>query len=329
MKTFNLFYAIFALLITLAVPGCIGDEGPMGIQGEQGIPGLDGSIFYAGNTAPTSSIGKDGDMYLDKATAILYGPKSSGSWGTGVSLTGPEGAKGDTGAQGQAGATGAQGPAGAQGSQILSGNGSPALTTGVVGDYYLDKTTGLLYGPKTSIGWGTPTNLKGEQGIQGLPGKDGSMFYSGNGAPANNIGKDGDMYLDKINVLLYGPKTPNGWGTGLSLKGATGETGSQGPAGAPGSKILAGNGSPVSTTGVVGDYYLDKTTGLLYGPKTSIGWGTPTNLKGEQGIQGLPGKDGSMFYSGNETPANNIGKDGDMYLDKTNVLLYGPKTPNG
>ena len=36
------------------------------------------------------------------------------------------------------------------------------------------------------------------------------------GAP-NNIGKVGDWYIDTQNKHLYGPKTNNGWGTGISL----------------------------------------------------------------------------------------------------------------
>lgn len=52
-----------------------------------------------------------------------------------------------------------------------------------------------------------------------------------------------------------------------------------GVVGPPGSQILSSNGAPDSALGSIGDYYLDKITHELYGPKTQeTGWGTPINL---------------------------------------------------
>lgn len=54
----------------------------------------------------------------------------------------------------------ADGVQGAPGSQILSSNGVPDPALGVIGDYYLDRDTNELYGPKTQeTGWGTPLSL--------------------------------------------------------------------------------------------------------------------------------------------------------------------------
>lgn len=54
----------------------------------------------------------------------------------------------------------APGIVGPPGSQILSSSGAPGIELGVIGDYYLDKTTNNLYGPKTQeSGWGTPIGL--------------------------------------------------------------------------------------------------------------------------------------------------------------------------
>jgi hypothetical protein len=36
---------------------------------------------------------------------------------------------------------------------IYSGQGAPASTLGAVGDYYIDDTHAILYGPKTASGW--------------------------------------------------------------------------------------------------------------------------------------------------------------------------------
>lgn len=53
-----------------------------------------------------------------------------------------------------------------------------------------------------------------------------------------------------------------------------------GPQGARGTSILSGEGTPGSTVGAVGDFYLDVTVSRLYGPKTSEGWGIPVSLIG-------------------------------------------------
>lgn len=175
-----------ALLLTIMAPSCAGEEGPMGQQGPkgeqgiQGIPGVagkDGGMFYSGNGAPTSTLGKNGDMYLDRTTATLYGPKSDSGWGTPLNLKGATGAKGDRGStgakgdKGETGATGAKGDRGAtgakgaDGSKILRGATNPAANVGTTGDYYLNTTTGDLFGPKTATSWGTPINLKGTANV--------------------------------------------------------------------------------------------------------------------------------------------------------------------
>lgn len=60
----------------------------------------------------------------------------------------------------------------------------------------------------------------------------------------------------------------------------------KGDTGAPGSRILSGTGVPAATQGAVDDYYLDKTTGALFGPKTAEGWGKATALAGQKGATG-------------------------------------------
>lgn len=60
------------------------------------------------------------------------------------------------------------------------------------------------------------------------------------------------------------------------------ELGYSGPQGIRGNSLLSGNGAPTSETGILGDHYIDKLTNELYGPKTSLGWGSPTDLVTEQ-----------------------------------------------
>jgi len=180
-----LLFALPLALVLGTIAGCEGPEGPQGLAGEQGPEGPigpageDGSVIHAGTGTPASSLGKNGDYYLDQNTGELYGPKNDNGWGTPISLQGP---------------TGQDGNDGEDGSQIYAGTGAPAASLGVEGDYYLNKTSYELYGPKTSSGWGTPLNLKGTANV---------MYSSWVTIPANSgewtlksIGADQIRYHD-------------------------------------------------------------------------------------------------------------------------------------
>jgi len=125
--------------------------------------------------------------------------------------TGPQGLQGDTG------------PAGDDGSLIHAGATAPNNELGVPGDYYLNKNTKELYGPKNEeTGWGVPiilTGEKGDTGVTGEDGIDGSIIYAGTSAPSTDIGASGDFFLNKNTYDLYGPKTAGAWGTPINLKG--------------------------------------------------------------------------------------------------------------
>lgn len=128
--------------------------------------------------------------------------------------------KGEDGTDGAKGEKGEQGLKGADGNTIHSGTGTPASSLGNIGDFYLDKNTAELYGPKTTTGWPTPINLKGSTGATGAAGTPGSKILSGTTAPSSAIGAEGDFYFDTANLAFYGPKTANSWGSAISL-GAT------------------------------------------------------------------------------------------------------------
>ncbi|MDZ7682283.1 MAG: hypothetical protein U5J63_11380 [Fodinibius sp.] len=261
---------LLALSLLLALGMVAGCEGPVGEQGAQGPEGPqgpvgpageDGSIMYSGQGAPGSDIGSEGDYYLNTNTGEMYGPKDGNGWGQPIMVL-----MGDDGQDGE------------DGSQIYSGNSAPGSSLGKVGDYYLDKSSYELYGPKTSSGWGTPISLRGSQGPAGPAGEDGSVMYSGQGAPGSDIGSEGDYYLNTNTGEMYGPKDGNGWGQPIMVL-----MGDDGQDGEDGSQIYSGNSAPGSSLGKVGDYYLDKSSYELYGPKTSSGWGTPISLKGADG----------------------------------------------
>jgi hypothetical protein len=118
----------------------------------------------------------------------------------------------------------------------------------------------------------------------GKAGKDGTAVLSGAGIPNFAIGKVGDMFIDTIGKVMWGPKNNSSWGAGFALVG---------PTGLPGKSMLHGGGVQSGFLGLVGDFYIDQTAKTLYGPKTASGWGVATNLVGATGAAGGTGATGA------------------------------------
>ncbi len=55
---------------------------------------FDGKTILNGITNPSISIGTNGDFYINTSTNSLFGPKTNGLWGNGISLVGPQGTSG-------------------------------------------------------------------------------------------------------------------------------------------------------------------------------------------------------------------------------------------
>ncbi|MFN3588828.1 MAG: hypothetical protein ACK4UP_05555, partial [Spirosomataceae bacterium] len=90
-----------------------------------------------GTVDPPLSLGNTNDFYINTTTKRLFGPKSSTSWGNGISLVGPQGATGVQGPQGVAGATG---------KSIISNSSDPSDSTlANIGDLFLNTISGTLY----------------------------------------------------------------------------------------------------------------------------------------------------------------------------------------
>ncbi|WP_454801790.1 hypothetical protein [Mucilaginibacter phyllosphaerae] len=104
-----------------------GPQGPKGDKGDTGLPGANGKTILSGASNPSNSAtGTDGDFYLNTTSLQLFGPKSSGVWGSGIPIIGIQGEQGEPGLQGSAGPSGATGPKGDTGSQGLTGaQGAP------------------------------------------------------------------------------------------------------------------------------------------------------------------------------------------------------------
>jgi len=198
-------------------------------------------ISISGLGAPIDGVtGKDGDVYIDVANLLIYGPRENGVWGPPKSLvgatgpagaigaTGPAGPAGATGAPGATGATGATGAAGATGATGAAGPVGPPGPTGATGE------TGTV-GPAGPPG---ATGATGETGTAGPAGANGATILNGTDTPTAGVGNVGDFYIDTVTGILWGPKGVSGWpSTGqvyMGQQGPAGPPGPQGPAGTSG-----------------------------------------------------------------------------------------------
>jgi hypothetical protein len=80
---------------------------------------------------------------------------------------------------------------------------------------------------------------------------------------------------------LYGPKSSGVWGQPFNLKGEQGPAGTPGAPGAPGAAILSGTTVPTTALGKSGDFYINLRDMTIYGPKTTLGWGSPVSLRSD------------------------------------------------
>ncbi|UEM11981.1 hypothetical protein J4G43_047330 [Bradyrhizobium barranii subsp. barranii] len=246
-------------------------------QGPPGPPGPRGNSVLYGVGPPPAGIGINGDFYIDTATHFIYGPKSGGVWPAGVSLTGPQGPRGNS---------------------VLYGSTDPTGANGVDGDFWINTTTHFIFGPKASGAWPAGTSLIGPQGPQGAQGVRGSLWYEGAGAPGTISGALAeDNYLNTTNGDVY-TYSGTSWGSPVgNIRGPQGVPGPQGNQGVPGatgqrgSLWYEGAGAPGTISGALAnDNYLNVTTGDVYNYSGSA-WGSPVgNIRGPQGPQGPVGQ---------------------------------------
>lgn len=91
--------------------------------------------------------------------------------------------------------TGRNSNSGANGTQIIAGNTDPSPSLGSIGDFFLDKSKILLYGPKTTDGWGVPLELRGPTGQTGQPGDPAANYVT------SVAGKQGTVTLTEADII--------------------------------------------------------------------------------------------------------------------------------
>lgn len=186
--------------------------------------------------APAGQGGADGtngrEIELNNdGTNIRWRYAGETTWNVLIALTAITGPKGDTGAKGDKGDTGNAGAAGTNGKTILSGTVIPDGTVGTDGDFYLNRTTNLFYGPKAAGAWPAGFSIVGAKGDTGNAGTAGTNGTNGNtvltvsGTPAAGTGANGDYAYDPATWTFYGPKSGGAWPAGVVLKGTNGTAG--------------------------------------------------------------------------------------------------------
>ena len=136
-------------------PGDAGKDGKDGINGTDGKDGKDGSSVLTGEGKPASTLGKDGDSYIDTDTFDYYA-KANGEWTKAGNI---KGATGEKGADGKDGTNGADGTNGTDGVDGEDGEDGVTPHIGENGNWYIG---------------GTDTGVKAK-GSDGKDGKDGSV----------------------------------------------------------------------------------------------------------------------------------------------------------
>ena len=88
--------------------GLPGEKGDKGEPGENGEDGKDGSNWLTGNGVPESTLGKEGDMYLNISNGDIY-QKNKDGWSLKMNIKGEDGEDGKDGVDGSNGSTGSKG----------------------------------------------------------------------------------------------------------------------------------------------------------------------------------------------------------------------------
>ena len=204
--------------------------------------------------APSSSLGSNGDFYIDTVGLNIYGPKKKNAWPLPKSLVGPQGSPGITGKPGSNGKDGRDGVNGKDGSDGKDGDRGPAGVSSVgAGEA----------GPVGPAGAPGPTGPTGPIGPAGAQGSAGAAGPAGATGPAGAAGVQGET----------GPRGLQGL---QGLQGATGATGSNGAPGSAGAKGDTGAQGVQGIQGIQGETGPAGPSRLIHGSTLSLTLSTST-----------------------------------------------------
>ncbi len=235
-----------------------------------------GIEWHVGTANPAANLGNDGDIYVNQSSNTLW-RKTAGAWAQFADLSGADGA------------------------QWYSGNGEPSATLGVAGDWYFRTGTGARAAEiwrKAADGWGRLVDID-----QGQDGEDGATWLSGSGYPDAASGRLGDHWFQTSNGHVYERTADVAWET----RGSTATFGF-----GPANNWSAGDGSPDTSLGIVGDAYVDEASSTIW-RKASSGWTEVADLSVGEGAQ---------WWVGTAAPASGDGAAGDWFYRPSTGELW-------
>ncbi len=230
---------------------------------------------------------------------------------------GPSGPIGPQGPQGATGPQGVQGPAGTDGKTYYTWIKYANSSTGsemsndptdktYIGFAY-NKTTPTESNNASDYTWSLIKGDKGDTGVQGPSGKDGTTTYTwikysdnADGTGLYDTPKSTTKYIgiatNKTTATESTTKTDYTWSL---FKGDKGDTGSQGPQGEKGDTGAQGpKGETNKTTATESTTKTDYTWSLFKGDKGDTGSQGPQGEKGDTGAQGPKGDTGEQGPQG-------------------------------
>ena len=242
---------------------------------------------------------------VDTYTATFSDGTAAGSFTVTNGAKGDKGDKGATGPQGPKGATGPTGATGAtgqRGSQWYSGTAvtgtsttgavfSTGISSALVGDYYLNTSTGAVYrctvsGAASAAEWAYAGSIKGATGAQGPQGPKG---LKGDTGATGATGAQGPT----------GPQGPRGNTGPQGIQGVKGDTGATGPKGATGAPLKtssiqyqAGASSTTPPSGTWSNSVVSVPQGQYLWTKLTYSDGSVAYSVARQGQNGVTGAKG-------------------------------------
>jgi hypothetical protein len=175
--------------------GPVGPQGPTGadssVPGPQGPQGIQGPQGTTGTTGPAGATGPTGAVAVVQTTQAAYDAIPSPDPTTLYVITD------------------------AADRTVLAGAGAPSGALGIDGDFYINTTAWLVYGPKAGT-WPAGVSMVGPAGAAGAAGATGTQGATG---PQGAAGPQGST----------GPQGPTG--ADSTVPGPTGPQGATGPSG--------------------------------------------------------------------------------------------------
>ena len=173
----RLFSTLCALTLFAVQPGFAATKSVTKLKSAGRTANSIPNTILSGISAPTKTIGINGDFYIDTKNLNIYGPKKNNAWPAAISL------RGTAGTDGKAGTPGVAGTDGKTITNASSSAGTPGPTgaTGATGSSGLAGAVGAAgsSGSAGPAGPPGPAGSTGSTGATGAAGGDGSAGVSG------------------------------------------------------------------------------------------------------------------------------------------------------